>query len=425
MLSSPSTPLRLSIGACSLSSTTKLPWANEDAQFVAGNYCGVFDGVSALPASRAYARRLSSLTRSTLSRLAPDAAAWKGTAVSALQAAARGANSLDGASTAALACVDLERRQLSTYVLGDSGWLLFAPSASGRRLCARSSPQPHRVGTPACPYGNAGVAISSPGCSPKGVGRCSCIAAWDTQVRRSSSGQSCVAVARPSRAPPSEAPPAGRGGLARFTCGWPQSGRGQSRRLWPAQVPAGGRAQGRAIRSTLLRPRIDPACAVGLRAPPVRPSLPPRSFDPSFEPLAHRSPNPTPHPPQTRRCAPPVRPLAPLPPRLAPIYGVARRWRVRQRMCTQHRHTDGLLGNLALDEIAGLVERDAARGPRALARRLASAARARRLRPDDVTVVAVLLDERGSTVDASSVAAWGAMGLLGLAAASALQLGAW
>ena len=189
MLSSPSTPLRLSIGACSLSSTTKLPWANEDAQFVAGNYCGVFDGVSALPASRAYARRLSSLTRSTLSRLAPDAAAWKGTAVSALQAAARGANSLDGASTAALACVDLERRQLSTYVLGDSGWLLFAPSASGRRLCARSSPQLHRVGTPACPYGNAGVAISSPGCSPKGVGRCSCIAAWDTQVRRSSSGQ--------------------------------------------------------------------------------------------------------------------------------------------------------------------------------------------------------------------------------------------
>ena len=99
----------------------------------------------------------------------PDAAAWKGTAVSALQAAARGANSLDGASTAALACVDLERRQLSTYVLGDSGWLLFAPSASGRRLCARSSPQLHRVGTPACPYGNARVAISSPGCSPKGV----------------------------------------------------------------------------------------------------------------------------------------------------------------------------------------------------------------------------------------------------------------
>ncbi len=148
--------------------------------------------------------------------------------------------------------------------------------------------------------GMRGWAISSLGCSPKGVGRCSCIAAWDTQVRRSSSGQSCVAVARPSRAPPSEAPPAGRGCLARFTCGWPQSGRGQSRRLWPAQVPAGGRAQGRAIRSTLLRPRIDPACAAGLRAPPVRPSLPPRSFDPSFEPLAHRTkphPAPAPNPP--------------------------------------------------------------------------------------------------------------------------------
>ena len=37
--------------------------------------------------------------------------------------------------------------------------------------------------------GMRGWAISSPGCSPKGVGRCSCIAAWDTQVRRSSSGQ--------------------------------------------------------------------------------------------------------------------------------------------------------------------------------------------------------------------------------------------
>ena len=148
-----STPLRLSIGACSLSSTTKLPWANEDAQFVAGNYCGVFDGVSALPASRAYARQLSGLTRSTLSREGAviDAAAWKRTVVNALQAAARGAERLDGASTACLACVDLERRQLSTYVLGDSGWLLFAPSASGRRLCARSSPQLHRVGAPVCP----------------------------------------------------------------------------------------------------------------------------------------------------------------------------------------------------------------------------------------------------------------------------------
>ena len=74
------------------------------------------------------------------------------------------------------------------------------------------------------------------------------------------------------------------------------------------------------------------------------------------------------------------------------------------------------------DDCGGL---HAARGPRALARRLASAARARRRLPDDVTVVAVLLDERGSTVDASTVAAWGAMGLLGLAAASALQLSAW
>ena len=145
--------LRLSIGACSLSSTAKLPWANADACFVAGGYCGVFDGVSALPASRAYARKLSGLTRSTLSRegAVVDASAWRRTAVNALQAAVRGAESLDGASTACLACVDLQRRQLSTFVLGDSGWLLYAPSPSGRRLCARSSPQHHRGGAPACP----------------------------------------------------------------------------------------------------------------------------------------------------------------------------------------------------------------------------------------------------------------------------------
>ena len=176
-----STPLRLSIGACSLSSTTKPPWANEDAQFVAGNYCGVFDGVSALPASRAYARQLSGLTRSALCRIDEgavlDVAAWKRTAVNALQAAARGAKSLDGASTACLVCVDLERRQLSTYVLGDSGWLLFAPSASGRRLCARSSPQLHRVGAPVCPraeirpahgeWPHLSFSLPGPGCSPK------------------------------------------------------------------------------------------------------------------------------------------------------------------------------------------------------------------------------------------------------------------
>lgn len=189
--------------------------------------------------------------------------------MSALQAAARGANSLDGASTAALACVDLERRQLSTYVLGDSGWLLFAPSASGRRLCARSSRQLHRVGAP----------------------------------------YQLVGGRRAERSDP------------------PSSGLASTQPVLPGSV-------------LLL-------------------------------------------------------------------------------------HTDGLLGNLALDEIAELVERNAARGPRALARRLASAARARRRLPDDVTVVAVLLDERGSTVDASTVAAWGAMGLLGLAAASALQLSAW
>ena len=76
---------------------------------------------------------------------------------------------------------------------------------------------------------------------------------------------------------------------------WPQSGWGQSRRLWPAQVPAGGRAQGRAIRSALLGPRIDPACAAGLRAPPVRPPPPPPSTPPTNPSHTHHQ-----TPPRTR-----------------------------------------------------------------------------------------------------------------------------
>ena len=148
-------------------------------------------------------------------------------------------------------------------------------------------------------------------------------------------------MARPSRAPPSEAPPAGRGGLARFTCGWHSLSEGNLAAIWPRAEPpplasAGTSWWAGAGPSDQIHPpqashrpsrccRAPCSSCAPLSAPPL--------LDPSFEPLAHRSPNPTAHPPKTRRCAPPVRPLAPLPPRLAPIYGVARRWRVRQRMC--------------------------------------------------------------------------------------------
>ena len=74
--------------------------------------------------------------------------------------------------------------------------------------------------------------------------RCSCIAAWDTQVRRSSPGQAVwprlgqgEPLSPPSLLPLSEAPPAGRGGLARFTCGWHSLSEGNLAAIWLGAEP--------------------------------------------------------------------------------------------------------------------------------------------------------------------------------------------
>lgn len=52
-------------------------------------------------------------------------------------------------------------------------------------------------------------------------------------------------------------------------------------------------------------------------------------------------------------------------------------------------HSDGLLDNLDVDEVSGIVGGEGFRGAGALARRLATAASERRRRPDDVTVIAI------------------------------------
>lgn len=114
-------------------------------------YVGVFDGVSALPASRDYARRVSDSVQRSLAREDDDDAAWKGQAARVLQAAVREASTVNGATTACLLRLDTERAQLSTYVLGDAGFLVFRPPADGqtqRVLDARASPQRHRDGSP-------------------------------------------------------------------------------------------------------------------------------------------------------------------------------------------------------------------------------------------------------------------------------------
>ena len=97
-------------------------------------------------------------------------------------------------------------------------------------------------------------------------------------------------------------------------------------------------------------------------------------------------------------------------------------------------HTDGLLDNLSLDEVATIVARVAGRGggggggggggARRLAQQLANEARARRRKPDDVTVVVCLIDDRDALP--ISVSRGGlllaAVGALGLAAAVASNL---
>lgn len=148
ILQSSQAALRLAASACSVAKPGKFPWQNQDAQFVSSTCFGVFDGVSSAPASRAYAEKLASTCKVELAKAKDEP--WPAAPKQALARAMKAAKAIRGASTASLLQVDIDRQTISSYNLGDSGFLLFAPpdTSGNQRLCAKSSPMLHGGGSP-------------------------------------------------------------------------------------------------------------------------------------------------------------------------------------------------------------------------------------------------------------------------------------
>lgn len=136
---------------------------NNDAFFVSPpNFYGVFDGVSACPESREFARMLADTTQDALSRvdssLRPGedrvarALSFRRQAQSALQKACQRASFLSGASTALIVQLQLEGEPLAfAYNVGDCTSLVLRASAtgSGRMLVVSSTkPRYHKNGAP-------------------------------------------------------------------------------------------------------------------------------------------------------------------------------------------------------------------------------------------------------------------------------------
>lgn len=142
-------PLRVSIGAASVPKSAINPLKNQDAHFALNDgsmaCLGVFDGVSAAPRSRAYARKLASSLSAELSRTATCDEAWASQARRCLGTAEKAAGAIrGGASTACVCRIDLDRRTLGSYNLGDSGFMVV----SDKGVSARSLPKLHREGMP-------------------------------------------------------------------------------------------------------------------------------------------------------------------------------------------------------------------------------------------------------------------------------------
>ena len=155
--------MRVSSGVCSIAKAW--PWANQDASFSTNRCFGVFDGVSAAPQSREYAQLLASSTRAQLMQAQRDGFGeepWPGQAQAVLRRAAAAAKGLNGAATSCMIRLDGDKGRLAVYNLGDSGFLLFSPSADGFRVCARSSPRTHSDGTPYQLAGGASLLTDSP-----------------------------------------------------------------------------------------------------------------------------------------------------------------------------------------------------------------------------------------------------------------------
>ena len=142
--------LRIAHASCSLPKPGRLHWQNEDAAFCKPPFFGVFDGVSAAPASRDFSQKMASAVARDLGRGSTEDA-WPGAAKNSLAVAMKSASGVAGASTASLLRFDTGKQLLQSYNLGDSGYLLYSPSSgadSTLRLSARSSPMKHDGGVP-------------------------------------------------------------------------------------------------------------------------------------------------------------------------------------------------------------------------------------------------------------------------------------
>ena len=125
-----------------------LPWANQDAHCLAPPFhAACFDGVSSAPRSRPYAAALAKHSRTQLMQNGDGA--WSVSAQQALRQAERAAAGIAGASTACLIRVDLERKILGCYHLGDGGLLLLSRRRDGTMaISGRSVGRTHTDGSP-------------------------------------------------------------------------------------------------------------------------------------------------------------------------------------------------------------------------------------------------------------------------------------
>ena len=150
-----SAALLLRAGAHSVAKPGRLPWANEDACFVAPPCLAVFDGVSAAPRSRDYAATLARSVRAGL-RQGDDLR-------QALRRAANTAAHIRGASTACVVRFDFEHTVVSCFNLGDSGFMLLSPplaQGGSMRIVGHSTQQAHAGGAPFQLAGAAGISDS-------------------------------------------------------------------------------------------------------------------------------------------------------------------------------------------------------------------------------------------------------------------------
>ena len=127
-----------------------LPFENKDAYFSCPpRYFGVFDGVSAMTQSRAYAQTLAKVTCSTLSTTSDDD--WTEQAQNALLQAGRAARDISGGSTLAVVRLDLDAEVpcVRVFTVGDCECMVLrSPTPGSIELVSVSTIKVHDNGAP-------------------------------------------------------------------------------------------------------------------------------------------------------------------------------------------------------------------------------------------------------------------------------------